>query len=70
MNDLTEWDIEQLNRMTNGHQNSGYVVKTKKGIVGRTFHKDELVNGKQIVYTDKGKLLCDPAILEGIGFID
>jgi len=70
MNDLTEWDIEQLNRLTNGHPNSGYIVETKTGLIGRTFHRDEQVNGKQVVHTAKGKLLCDPATLTMKGFID
>ena len=70
MNDLTEWDIEQLNRLTNGHPNSGYIVKTKGGLVGRTYHKDELINGKQIVHIEQGKILCRPETLTFIGFID
>ena len=70
MNDLTEWDIEQLNRLTGGHQNSGYLVETKTGLQGRIFHRDEPVNGKQVVHTSKGKLLCDPATLKFVGFID
>lgn len=28
----------------------GYSVTTKSGKKGRTFHKDELINGKQPVY--------------------
>ena len=68
--ELTEWDIEQLQRLTNGRQNSGCIVETKTGLIGRTFHREEPVNGKQVVHTDKGKLICNPATLKIKGFID
>lgn len=48
----------------------GYIVETKKGLIGRTFHSDSLVNGKQPVYVENGKLLCDPQTLTVKGFID
>jgi hypothetical protein len=51
-------------------KNSGYLVETKTGLTGRTFHKDGLLKGKVIVHTTNGKLLCDPASLKIKGFID
>lgn len=50
--------------------NKGYLVETKSGILGRTYHSDPLVNGKQRVYTLKGNMLCDPGKLKLKGFID
>ncbi|MDH6354699.1 hypothetical protein M2132_001028 [Dysgonomonas sp. PH5-45] len=57
------------------HQNSGYLVLTKSGLSGRTYHKDELINGKQPIYVKYEnnkdlKLLCDPESLTVKGFID
>ena len=55
-------------------KNSGYEVKTKSGKVGRTYHREGLVNKKMVVHVkidDKTvKMLCDPDSLELIGFID
>lgn len=48
----------------------GYLVETKTGLKGRTFHRDGLVNGKCVVHTANGKLLCDPNTVKCIGFID
>lgn len=54
---------------------SGYLVETKTGKTGRTYHRDKKVNGKVIVYI-KGeagttiKLLCNPEYMKIIGFID
>lgn len=49
----------------------GYLVVTATGKMGRTYHTDELVNGKQPVYLEGGgKLLCDPKKLTFKGFID
>lgn len=65
---------------------SGYIVETKSGEIGRTFHKKQLVNGKVPVYIadkfsetedfkipisfKKDAILCDPATLKHKGFID
>ena len=35
-NTLTEEDIWFCERMANNHANSGYLVKTKNGLTGRT----------------------------------
>lgn len=43
-----------------GQASTGYIVKTKAGIIGKTKHKEELLNGKVKVYTDKDNLLCLP----------
>ena len=74
MSELTNDDIWFLERMANDHGNSGYLVTTKKGFKGRTYHRDDLINGKQPVYTTingkETKLLCDPDTLTINGFID
>lgn len=69
--ELTTWDIEQLNRIINGNKNAGTLVETKKGLVGRTYNNENLINGKIRVHCTNGsKLLCDPKTLKLKGFID
>lgn len=56
-------------------KNSGYLVETKNGIKGRTYHREGLVNKKTVVHieTENGvdmKMLCDPKTLKIIGFTD
>jgi len=71
MEELTAWDVEQLKRICEGNNRSGYLVQTKKGIIGRTKHTDARMNGKLLVYTEEGnKLLCDPNTVIFKGFID
>lgn len=71
MDGLTEWDVEQLQRLADGgNRRAGTIVETKTGLTGRTYAKDDLVNGKIKVYTEKGNLLCDPKNLKVIGFVD
>ena len=71
MNELTKWDIEQIKRLCEGgNKNAGYLVETKTGLIGRTFHHEEYINNKIIVHTKNGKLLCDPSKLKMKGFID
>lgn len=71
MSELTNDDIWFLERMANDHGNSGYLVTTKKGFKGRTYHKDKLIDGKQPVYVENNvKLLCDPETLTINGYID
>lgn len=74
MSELTPDDIWFLKRMANNHSNSGCLVTTKTGLKGRTYHKDNLINGKQPVYVEKDgkevRLLCDPESLTLNGFID
>lgn len=49
----------------------GYIVETASGLRGRTYHTDELVNGKMCVYLENSKqMLCTPTKLKLIGFID
>ena len=54
--------------------NSGYLVETKTGKRGRTYHCEGLINGKQIVHVEIDgktlKMLCDPDTLKITGFID
>lgn len=69
--ELTEWDIEQLNRFEQGNRNAGKLVETKTGRLGRTYNNENLINGKVAVHcTDGSKLLCDPNTLILKGFID
>lgn len=55
-------------------KNSGYIVETKTGKKGRTFHREGLVNKKIIVHVEIDgndvKMLCDPDTIKVIGFID
>lgn len=55
-------------------KDAGYLVKTKTGKEGRTYHREGLVNKKMVVHVDVDgkdvKMLCDPKTIEIIGFID
>lgn len=53
-----------------GNKNAGQLVETKTGLIGRTYSHESLINGKVRVYTEKGKLLCDPTTLKLKGFVD
>jgi len=60
--------------------NSGYLVKTKGGVKGRTYHREGLVDcegkvtKKMVVHVEvegkEVKMLCDPKTVEIIGFVD
>lgn len=56
-------------------KDSGYLVETKTGKQGRTYHREGLVNKKTVVHVTQEdgtvvKILCDPKTLTTIGFID
>lgn len=56
-------------------KDSGYLVKTKTGKEGRTYHRERLVNKKMIVHIEgeagtEIKLLCDPETIKIIGYVD
>lgn len=55
-------------------KDSGYLVKTKTGKEGRTYHRESLVNGKMVVHLDVDgktmKMLCNPKTVEVTGFVD
>jgi hypothetical protein len=55
-------------------KDSGYLVKTKSGKEGRTYHREGLVGKKMVVHVDidgkEMKMLCDPKTVEIIGYID
>ena len=58
-------------------KNPGRIVRTKSGMIGRTYNKKGLIKNKVPVYLriDKDKygdnaILCDPETLIIIGFID
>jgi hypothetical protein len=54
---------------------SGYLVETKTGKQGRTYHRENKINGKIIVYVEGEadttvKLLCNPETIKIIGYVD
>jgi hypothetical protein len=56
---------------------SGYIVETKDGKKGRTFHSKGIINDKIPVYLETSPfqyatqaILCDPKTLKLRGFID
>ena len=58
-------------------KNSGFIVETKSGKRGRTYHSKGLINEKVPVYLEitenehqKAAILCRPETLKQIGFID
>ena len=57
----TPWYLEHENRKGT----TGFMVETKKGFIGRTYHDKGLINGKMPVYMDDQKhpMLCDPKTL-------
>ena len=70
-NQLTEADIHFATKVMMPNSDAGTLVKTKLGIIGRTYNSDGLIKGKQMVYcTDGSKMLCKPENLTLIGFID
>lgn len=70
MEELTDDDVWFCKRMAGDYGNSGCLVKTKSGLVGRTKSSDDLINGKVCVYTEKYNFLVRPERLEVIGFIN
>jgi len=56
-------------------KNAGYLVITKSGKEGRTYHRESLINKKTVVHitNDDGKetkMLCDTKTLKIIGYVD
>lgn len=55
-------------------KDSGYLVKTKSGNMGRTYHREDKVKGKMVVHVSINgnvtKMLCDPKTIEVTGFVD
>jgi hypothetical protein len=55
-------------------KDSGYLVETKSGKQGRTYHREGLVNKKMVVHLDVDgkdvKMLCDPKSVKIKGFVD
>lgn len=53
-------------------KNPGYLVETKTGKKGRTYHSKDMINGKVPAYLidNSTPILCDPKTLKIIGFID
>lgn len=55
-------------------KDAGYLVETKSGKQGRTYHREGLVEKKRVVHVEVDgktvKFLCDPKSLKIIGHID
>jgi hypothetical protein len=53
-------------------KDSGYLVETKTGKKGRTYHREGLIKGKMIVHIEgeDKPLLCVPEAVKITGFID
>jgi hypothetical protein len=55
-------------------KDSGYLVITKSGKEGRTYHHNRLVNGRVVVYIEidgkEVRMLCDPKTIKVIGCIN
>ena len=55
-------------------KDSGYLVETKTGKQGRTYHREGLINRKMVVHVEINsrdmKMLCDPDTVKIIGYID
>jgi len=55
-------------------KNPGYLVETKTGVTGRTYHSEGLVNKKMVVHIESDgkdmKMLCDPKSVKIIGYVD
>lgn len=53
---------------------SGYLVETKTGKQGRTYHRENKINGKIVVYVlvdeREVKMLCNPETIKIIGYVD
>ncbi len=50
---------------------AGFLVETKDNKVGRTYHDEELVNGKIRVHLeDETKVLCSQGTLKVKGYIN
>jgi hypothetical protein len=58
--------------MSASEKNPGYFVETKTGKKGKTYHREGLVNKKQVVHIEGEKLplLCDPKTIKIIGYFD
>jgi hypothetical protein len=55
-------------------KDSGYLVETKTGKKGRTYHKENKINKKTVVHIEVDgkdvKMLCDSDSLKIIGYVD
>lgn len=55
-------------------KDSGYLVITKTGKEGKTYHREGLVNKKMVVHVENDgkeiKILCNPKTIKIIGYTD
>lgn len=65
-----EGEFYILEKLAGINNNSGQLVETKSGVIGRTYSNEEPINGKIRVYTEGGNLLCKPENLTLKGYID
>jgi hypothetical protein len=53
---------------------AGYLVETKTGKKGRTYHREGQVNKKTVVHIEEDgktiKMLCDPKSIKITGYVD
>lgn len=61
--------------MNTEEKNPGYIVETKTGKRGRTYHREGLVMKKTVVHVEDEngivtKFLCDPKSIKIIGYFD
>lgn len=71
MDKLTESDIHFAKTVITESKGAGYLVKTKSGKTGRTYHHENVINGKyQVHCIDGSKVLCSCENLIITGFID
>jgi hypothetical protein len=61
--------------MNTEEKNPGYLVETKTGKKGRTYHREGLVNKKTVVHVEDEdgkitKFLCESKSLKIIGYFD
>lgn len=54
------------------NKNAGYIVETKTGKIGRTYHREAQINKKTVVHIEgeDKPLLCDPKTLKITGYVD
>jgi len=55
-------------------KDAGYLVETKSGKFGRTYHREERINDKVVVHVEIDgkvvKMLCDPKTIVTTGYVD
>ena len=70
--ELSNDDVWAAEKLFTANKKAGYLVETKAGATGRTYHSEEHVDGKVIVHIEgqEMNMLCTPSKLKVTGFID